>query len=55
MEREGSLPHSQASANYLYPGPAQSSPLLKLVSKIYFLSYILKKICVCIPRTVVFL
>jgi len=26
MEAEGSLPHSQASATYLYPGPAQSSP-----------------------------
>jgi len=26
MEPEGSLPHSQASATYLYPGPAQSSP-----------------------------
>ena len=25
-EPEGSLPHSQASATYLYPGPAQSSP-----------------------------
>jgi len=23
---EGSLPHSQASATCLYPGPAQSSP-----------------------------
>ena len=23
---EGSLPHSQAPATYLYPGPAQSSP-----------------------------
>jgi len=26
MEPEGSLPHSQASANRPYPGPAQSSP-----------------------------
>ena len=26
MEPEGSLPHSQASANSPYPGPAQSSP-----------------------------
>jgi len=26
MEPEGSLPHSQASANCPYPGPAQSSP-----------------------------
>ena len=26
MEPEGSLPHSQASATCLYPGPAQSSP-----------------------------
>ena len=25
-EPEGSLPHSQASPNCLYPGPAQSSP-----------------------------
>ena len=25
-EPEGSLPHSQASATCLYPGPAQSSP-----------------------------
>ena len=25
-EHEGSLPHSQASANSLYPGPALSSP-----------------------------
>ena len=25
-EPEGSLPHSQASSNCLYPGPAQSSP-----------------------------
>ena len=25
-ESEGSLPHSQASATCLYPGPAQSSP-----------------------------
>ena len=25
-EPEGSLPHSQASATYPYPGPAQSSP-----------------------------
>jgi len=28
MEPEGSLPHSQASANCLYPGPAKSSPYL---------------------------
>jgi len=26
MEPEGSLPHSQAPATCLYPGPAQSSP-----------------------------
>ena len=26
MEPEGSLPHSQASATCLYPGPPQSSP-----------------------------
>ena len=26
MEPEGSLPHSQASATYPYPVPAQSSP-----------------------------
>jgi len=26
MEPEGLLPHSQSSATYLYPGPAQSSP-----------------------------
>ena len=26
MEPEASLPHSQASATYLHPGPAQSSP-----------------------------
>ena len=26
MEPEGSLPYSQASATYPYPGPAQSSP-----------------------------
>ena len=26
MEPEGSLPHSQASATCLYPGPTQSSP-----------------------------
>ena len=26
MEPESSLPHSQASANCPYPGPAQSSP-----------------------------
>ena len=26
MEPEGSLPHSQASTTYPYPGPAQSSP-----------------------------
>ena len=26
MEPEGSLPHSQASATCLYPGPAQSNP-----------------------------
>ena len=26
MEPEGSLPHSQASATFPYPGPAQSSP-----------------------------
>jgi len=26
IEPEGSSPHSQASANFLYPGPAQSSP-----------------------------
>ena len=26
METEGSLPHSQASATYPYPVPAQSSP-----------------------------
>ena len=25
-EPESSLPHSQASATYLYPGPAKSSP-----------------------------
>ena len=26
MEPEGSLPHSQESATFSYPGPAQSSP-----------------------------
>jgi len=35
-EPEGSLPHSQASATCLYPGPAQSSPshLLEIRSNI---------------------
>ena len=26
MEPEGSLPHSEESADCLYPGPAESSP-----------------------------
>ena len=29
MEPEGSLPYSQASATCPYPGPAQSSPILR--------------------------
>ena len=32
MEPQGSLPHSQASATCLYPGPAQSSPYTYLLT-----------------------
>ena len=44
MEPEGLLPHSQASATYLYPGPAQSSPYTKVyLGVIPFISC-----CICI-------